>query len=227
MGVFSGELAEHIRGEWPLICSEFRHMLSGAISVNKNTSADHKMSDRQLMQLVLNRWGKAVESACRCSSVPPEFLAALIANESSGDAEKQSFRDEAYERLICVRSGKQFPHWPVVPAQLRAMSDAQLTELATAWGLTQVMGYHVLGNGSLPERLLVPEFNLLSALQRLAGFSESCGLDMCSEYEDMFRCWAAGRPDGVPADPFYVEKGMRRLALYREMTRFESLPAAA
>jgi len=201
----------------------------GVAGAERTETAEDDLSDHELMRFIADRWGKAIWTACRSSSVPPEFMAALIANESSADAEKKQFREEVYERLICVRGGKNFHSLSVTPQQLRAMNEDQMVELATAWGLTQVMGYHVLGNGSLPRHLLVPEYNLISALQRLAVFSEQCGIDLRAEFEDLFRCWAAGRPDGTPADRAYVETGMRRLGLYREIVwnEFAPLEAAA
>jgi hypothetical protein len=184
------------------------------------TSWTSNSDDRFLMELISERWGALISRVCRSSSVPPEFLAALVANESAGEAAKERFHEGEYEQLLCARNGNGLHRFDAIRNNLHTLNEDQLVECATSWGLTQVMGYQVLSHGSPPCRLLVPEFNLVTALQCLAIFSEECLLDVRAEFPDMFRCWAAGRPDGVPADPSYVGAGMRRLTLYRELTAF-------
>jgi hypothetical protein len=176
------------------------------------------LDDRKLMAHISDHWGVTIEAVCHNSSVPPEFLAALIANESLGKADMKQFRRDVYERLLRVRSGGELYFDGITNEDLLPMDEGQLVECATSWGLTQIIGYHAWLKGSPPRQLMVPEYNLVSALKRFAVFSEHSGIDLRAEFADMFRCWATGRADGSPNDTQYVGRGLRRLALYRELT---------
>src|SRR2546426_9376160 len=46
--------------------------------------------DRVTMRGIFDRWGETISEACKYSSLPPEFLASLIANESGGNPDKRS-----------------------------------------------------------------------------------------------------------------------------------------
>jgi len=98
---------------------------------------------------------------------------------------------------------------------VRAQDEA-LRELATSWGLTQIMGYHLVGRPGTVRDLVEPPFHYRVALELLTEFAERYQLDLAREFAEMFRCWNTGRPYGQTSDPAYVEKGLRRMKLYRE-----------
>jgi len=100
---------------------------------------------------------------------------------------------------------------------LARAQDEALRELATSWGLTQIMGYHMVGRPGTTRDLLEPSFHYRVALSLLAQFVAAYQLDVAGEFAEMFRCWNTGRPDGRTFDPEYVEKGLRRMALYHEL----------
>ncbi len=186
-------------------------------------------SDHHLMNVICRRWGPDAQDACRSSSIPPELLAALIANESEGDSGKLQFHPTIYRRLLAVQRGEASAYATLGPSNLKGLSEQQLRDCATTWGLTQIPGYQALAHAESPRRLLEPEFNLRLALRLLAAWVEECQLDPRAEFAELFRCWKTGRPDGITADPEYVPRGLGRLALYRQMTRSgpELVPAAA
>ena len=101
--------------------------------------------------------------------------------------------------------------------KLARAEDEALRELATSWGLTQIMGYHMVGRPGTTRDLLEPSFHYRVALSLLAQFAATYQLDVAREFAEMFRCWNTGRPDGQTFDPQYVEKGLRRMELYREL----------
>jgi hypothetical protein len=175
--------------------------------------------DRRLMRRIYYQWDEALRDACRWSSVPAEFLATLIANESGGEPGRTQFQPQVYRGLLAVRSGEQLHYATVTREDLRVVKDEQLMEYAATYGLTQIMGCQVLRDRVSPHRLLEPEFNLRKSLQLLAIFAEYCQLDLGTEFEELLRCWNTGRPDGVTADPEYVQNGLRRMAVYRELSR--------
>ena len=106
-----------------------------------------------------------------------------------------------------------------------ALADDFIRRLATSWGLTQIMGYHLIGRGEPIERLLEPEFHYRIAVELIQDFALRHHLDPGRDFEALFRCWNTGRPDGQTTDPAYAEKGLRRLELYRELAMKDTPPA--
>ncbi len=100
--------------------------------------------------------------------------------------------------------------------QLAALQDEALRELATSWGYTQIMGYHMVGRRGTTRDLLEPAFHFRVALELLAEFAEQYQLDVRCEFEELFRCWNTGRPYGKTTDPRYVEHGLERMRRYAE-----------
>jgi len=99
-------------------------------------------------------------------------------------------------------------------SELSCLADEALRELASSWGFVQIMGFHVIGRRGTVRDLLEPQFHYRFANQLLAEFAQCYRLDLSREFEEMFRCWNTGRPDGRTADPAYVENGLRRMEIY-------------
>ena len=102
-------------------------------------------------------------------------------------------------------------------SELSRLADEALRELASSWGFVQIMGFHLIGRHGTVRDLLEPRFHYHLANQLLAEFAESYQLDRGREFEELFRCWNTGRPDGRTTDPAYVENGLRRMKLYQEL----------
>jgi len=100
------------------------------------------------------------------------------------------------------------------PALALSPDDA-LRDLASSWGLTQIMGYHLAGRAGTVRDLVEPRFHLRLALELLAEFAERYQLDARREFAEMFRCWNTGQPYGQTFAPAYVPKGLRRMEIYR------------
>ncbi|HUI43131.1 MAG TPA: hypothetical protein VL523_14305 [Terriglobia bacterium] len=100
---------------------------------------------------------------------------------------------------------------------IAALRDNVLRALATSWGLTQIMGYHMLGRRERVEMLRQPAFHYARAVELVKEFAARFHLDPQRDFEALFRCWNTGRPDGRTFDPGYVEKGLRRAALARQI----------
>ena len=107
---------------------------------------------------------------------------------------------------------------------IAALRDEVLRELATSWGFTQIMGYHVLGRRPRVRDLLDPGRHYSLAVELLAEFAHDYQLDLGREFEPMFRCWNTGQPHGKTYDPAYVENGMRRMDLYAEVAAQATFP---
>lgn len=104
----------------------------------------------------------------------------------------------------------------------RSITDFEekaLRELASSWGFTQIMGYQVIGHKAEVRDLLDPEFHFRFAVGLLSDFARRFQLRLSRDFEDLFRCWNTGRPDGKTFDPDYAAKGMRRMKLYEELVQ--------
>ena len=200
-----------------------------------------------LLATVRERCHVVMGKACQYSSVPVGFLAALVANESGGNAQARRFEPAVYRHLKRLAEGHSSRYGgisvlglerelgdmlrPKADAfhavqlsesfatanspEIAALHDEALRELATSWGYTQIMGYHMVGRTGTVRDLLEPRFHFRLALELLAQFIERYQLDPRCEFAEMFRCWNTGRPYGETTDPRYVEKGLRRMEIYR------------
>ncbi|HET7841126.1 MAG TPA: hypothetical protein VFM21_05945 [Terriglobia bacterium] len=101
--------------------------------------------------------------------------------------------------------------------ELAKLQDEALRELATSWGFTQIMGYHMVGRRGTTRDLLEPAFHFRVALELLAEFADEYQLDVRREFAELFRCWNTGRPYGETTDPEYVKNGLLRMEIYRAL----------
>jgi hypothetical protein len=189
------------------------------------------MTDTELMQSIKEKYGAAIAAACGTSSVPAAFLAALIANETGGNPNAKRFekgvlaalwevllgRKEAYgsiPRIVLVNYVAAVPATPISSSNaLPADAFQRVDALATSWGLTQIMGYHILEGGSAKtiSGLQDTQIHLVMALRMLSQFAASFNLDVTRDFESMFRCWNGGHPTAQTFDPQYVPNGLARM----------------
>jgi hypothetical protein len=222
--------------------------ISPASGLHSSTAARTE-AKLKLIRRVYTRCDEFIQEACRSSSVRPEFLGALTANESGGDIAAVRFEPSVYRHLKAVAAGES-PRYGAICAQalceelaevlhpktgefherflnslfmvgqaseLSRLADEALRDLASSWGFVQIMGFHVIGRHATVRDLLDPRFHYHLANQLLAEFAESYQLDLSREFEELFRCWNTGRPDGRTADPAYVRHGLMRMEIYRAL----------
>jgi hypothetical protein len=192
------------------------------------------MTDTELMQSIKVKWGAAIAEAASTSSVPEAFLAALIANETGGNSDAKRFEHGVFASLSEVLQGRKTAYGSIQrsvlvnyvtgvaspsingPAITDLSADAlkRVNALATSWGLTQIMGYHIL-EGNAPVKTIAgladAPTHLAMALRMLAGFAAQFQLDVTKDFEGMFRCWNGGHPTAATYDPQYVPNGLARM----------------
>jgi hypothetical protein len=185
-------------------------------------------SDQALMKLIKDQYGAQIAQVCQGTRIPPAFLAALVANESGGNANAKRFEAGVLTSLWNVLQGRKASYGSIGAGDLRQyVLPAQavvpvnpftlLDELANSWGLTQIMGYHVFDLHTTIDALQTAGGNLAAAVRLAAQFATQFSLDPDADAGDLFRCWNTGRPDGTTYDPAYVPNGMTRMALYEAL----------
>ena len=206
-------------------------------------------AERRLVQRVFERCNEAISEACAGSSVPEEFLGALVANESGGVADATRFEPAVYRHLLAVAEGQSPSYGSInvtnlnrevgqlLPANdaarharymthgfadvhsrdIQKATDDALRQLATSWGYTQIMGYHMVGRPGGVRQLLQPRFHFRMAIWLLSEFAVDFHLDPANDFTEMFCCWNTGRPHGRTYDPGYVGKGLARMEIYRQL----------
>lgn len=194
-------------------------------------------AEQTLLRKVRLRTLEPIRAACQATPLPCEFLVALTANESGGNPQAARFEPAVYRHLLDVSTRRRPIFGAVTPAaldaaiarvlgpqqdsprpsQAAATTDAALRQLATSWGFTQIMGYHMVNQPGTVRDLLDPAFHFRFAVKLLLGFSRAFHLDPARDVEALFRCWNTGRPDGATFDPAYVSNGLRRMHLCREL----------
>jgi hypothetical protein len=200
------------------------------------------MTDAQLMAGIRDRLGTLISGVAATASIPQEFIAALIANESGGNQAAARFeplvslklqdvimaRRAAFEVPGIARPlGRQeillFVNPPeaapgVVKAPVYSFTDSlkQLEWLATSRGLTQIMGWHTVEFSKPPGVIADALGNLQFALVLLAYFANRYQLDARNDFVELFTCWNTGEPDGKTYDANYVPQGLARMRLYAQ-----------
>lgn len=138
-----------------------------------------------------------------------------IALKSLVSAFQQNFdaKDEKFQAWLTALHESEAVH------NITQFEDADLRALSTSWGLTQIMGYHVVGRKIAVRELLNPDIHYRLATQILADFAQRFGLKLSHDWEALFRCWNTGRPEGKTFDPEYVSKALQRMNLYRHISQ--------
>jgi hypothetical protein len=190
-----------------------------------------------LMTGIHAKLGATIAAACKMSSAQPDFLAALIANESGGDSNAKRFERGVLDSLWSVLQGRAANFGsigmddinsyimlnlvlPPTAAEVRNWftdSLQRLDSLATSWGVTQIMGYEGIALGFDVAALTDPARAMGYTCRMLADFARRFDLDLGKDYADLFTCWNTGRPHAQTADPNYVANGLARAQIYKHL----------
>jgi hypothetical protein len=175
------------------------------------------------------------------------FLAALVSLESNGWRYAQRFEPRVWKHLHDVAGGvtKSYGgvslsgieseqreiaktsdyhrlHLDTDWAQLHGSiladgGDASIRQMATSFGLTQLMGYHTIDWPEIaPLDLLDGEINLKYGVKLLCWFIDRYHLELPRQSAELFRAWNTGSVDPSHAtfDPGYIPNGLRRMGVY-------------
>ncbi len=179
------------------------------------TEAQAKLKADQIWK----RFSVLIHLACRNSSVPETFLGGFIGVEAGVkhggqiDPSAKRFERGVFHKLTAVRDGLMHSWSGIKTADLAGMSDDAITNFATSWGLTQIMGWHLVHNlkGTI-EDLRDPDKHLTYAVQ-LLGITAGRYLK-AKDFGSVLRIWNSGSANGKTYDPDYVANAMAVKAAY-------------
>lgn len=209
------------------------------------------MNDRQLMQAIRGNWQSTIVAAVQNTLVPAELVAALIANESGGNASAKRFEPAVFAHISEVLAGKRQLFAPTGISRPLAQSDLALfavgdrtksaDQIITAAGtidefFKQAMGrvaelatstglVQIMGWHAVEfnrQPARTPDEDLAFAVVLLVYFANKYGLDF-SYPAEFFACWNTGEPAGHTYDPAYVPNGLARMVLYREIAAAQTV----
>lgn len=199
------------------------------------------------MLAIRKAWGTTIAEACRPSSLPVPFMAALIAGESGGHADVKRFEKNVLAALWEVLLGRKTAYGSIsrtdlvlyitgaapnpvsAPAALPNDAFQRVDNLATSWGLTQILGYNAALANHIPIdnlRSAAVELNLATKL--LAQFAHRFQLDLATDFPPLFACWNTGEPNPAKTfDPQYCANGMVRMKVYAQILADDTDPGQA
>jgi hypothetical protein len=189
------------------------------------------------MKQIHDKWGTLISAAAHTTTVNENLVAALVAGESNGDPTAKRFEPAVFEHLLEVCLGKRASF--SVPGINRPLGAVDLlgyigmhpgsfvdglrnaADLATSFGLTQIMGWHTVElyhEQDLEQLKTDPVLQLQVTIELLVVFANKYDFNLATETEAIFTCWNTGEPDGHTYDPNYVANGLRRMAIYEQIT---------
>lgn len=175
--------------------------------------------NKNLAQRILTNVGPKITDACEDTRVPTAFLAGLISVENAPlNANASRFESHIFKKLKRVRDGQLSQFNRIKRSDLSGATDAALKNLATSFGLTQIMGFHVIAtfkNEITLNDLRDPEKHLNFGVQFIeneAGPHLGTGA-----FEKVLRIHNTGRPNGTTHDPNYVANALGVMRAYETL----------
>jgi hypothetical protein len=193
-----------------------------------------KEENRRLAQRIFSQLGPRITDVCENSYVPTAYLAGLISVEDASlDESATRFEPRVFIDLQNIRDGQPSKRKWVKQSDILDASDSALENLATSFGLTQIMGFHVIKtfNKTITiDDLRDPKQHLKLAIHLI---KKEAGKELkMGAFEKALRIHNTGNPDGETHDDNYVDNALGVMQEYEGLegshkTRFreENLPA--
>lgn len=184
-------------------------------------------AETALMQLIRDQYGAYIRIAVAGKSIPEAFVAALVANESGGNAGATRYEAAELGRFAQVLTeerkdyqgigAQSLTNW-ILRGSFTAKGIAtNLVSLCKSWGPTQIMGWHALKGAYPISELQTAEKHFVHTAELLNDFIISWRLHMPDQSKDLFTCWNAGGPANTTSDPYYAVRGLLRMQIYQEL----------
>jgi hypothetical protein len=179
---------------------------------------------RARAEQIFRRFGLLIHLACTNSIVEESFLAGFIGVEAGIDRagqirpEATRFEPHVFRRLQAVRDGLLGAYNRITRTDLQNASDDALRNLATSYGLSQIMGWHVIKNlrCSIAD-LRDPDKHLFYTVKLL---TLTGGIHLRSrDYASVLRIWNTGSANGKTYHGDYVENALKVKAHYAQILK--------
>lgn len=155
------------------------------------------------------------------TTFPREFILALTAGETgawlihNADVPPR-FEAGVYEHLVNVQVGRERDFYNILQSKLVNRDD--LRDLASSWGLTQIMGYQILDWDCPLSEIQNPPTHYKWALRLLDEFEHDYWLDPTKDFAEFARCWNSGSPHGKTFDPNYAQNVLDRMEALKSLS---------
>lgn len=182
------------------------------------------------MQTIRVQYSGLIRTAIAGTEIRESLVAALAANETSGNPNVTRYEGAELGRFAQVLGGKVESYQGITkPQMMTALKGVYTIEsgvlilinLCTSWGLTQIMGWQALKGGYPVSELSLPSRHYPHTAELLAAFQRDFHL-ATDNYTDfarsLFTCWNAGSPAGKTTDPNYAARGVARMQIYDGLT---------
>lgn len=183
----------------------------------KNYSQTDTKTSNTAVKRTLDNYGADADSVAKIFNLPANYLKALIVLECSGKKPTgKRFEAKVFQKLKEVKAGKRKRYENIKPKDLKNMSDAALRNLATSWGVFQLMGYKCFGLGIKIEAMRGEK----SVYWGAKWINETYGkLLRKQKFKDAFHSHNTGQKypkNGKPFthDPEYVNKGLKYMKVF-------------
>lgn len=178
---------------------------------------------KKLAKQIFDRFDKRIYEATLHTNIPPAFVAGLLGNEAGKDRSGQideaatRFEPAVYAKLKAVHDGSRKEYGDITRKDIADASDAALRALATSYGCSQIMGYHVIhalhctiADLRNPDK----HFFYTVKLLQLNGFPANATE---SRMNREMRQWNTGKETGTTYHENYVPNAELVRAAYREL----------
>jgi hypothetical protein len=183
----------------------------------KNYSNTEVKTSTTAIERTLKNYGVAIDSAAQTFNLPANYLKALLVLECSGHKPTgKRFEKKVYQKLKEVQAGERKRYENIKPKDLKDMSDGALRNLATSWGVFQLMGYKCFGLGIKIEDIRGEK----SVYWGAKWINETYGKSLRQgKFKDAFHSHNTGQKypkNGKPFthDPEYVAKGLKYMEAF-------------
>lgn len=188
-----------------------------------------KSQASKIAQQIHTRFGAKVEAATAGTPAPPEFVAGLIGVEAGKDRQGRisetatRFEPGVYDKLVAIRAGRRKSWSHIKQADIKDATDGALRNLATSFGLCQVMGWHTIHNLDCTiAQLRDPSTHLRYAVQLLMLNSKDGDFERRA-YVGEFKEWNSGSETGKTYRADYVANAGAVMDAYRDLGPVPSL----
>ncbi|MBX7059406.1 MAG: hypothetical protein K1X75_15190 [Leptospirales bacterium] len=194
-----------------------RVLALAALLLSLALAACPKNQEDAIMLSIYHDYHQQISDAVYGTDIEDAYLAAIISLESHppGNADSERYEAGVYRHLVDLKE-KNVAWGGLSRRRIEAFSDSELKELATSYGLVQIMGYHCLSMGCTVADLRGQDQLLWAVAFMQTHYGK---LAHKQAWARCFRMHNTGSPEGETARDDYVQRGLLRMDYYREWVR--------